>query len=257
VPLPRHPYDTARVVYRVCSIDGFVAWAATPTPCPTTTSPICCRSASPSASSSSTPPTCAASRVTSSRRAALGLKLDPAGLHPRPSGRAPIDLDQLRVAFEQMGEQAPPSSSTAHERGTAARLGRIRRARSCSCASATRTDEISTARSVTPRRLARSSHARRAHPRRARRPRTLDEYVAERPSPHRRRSASPHCAARPHRVRPLARAPQHSTPRWHPEETTAWPSESTARIEAGQRRRGPGDEPSSSSDSDDTSSSSD
>ena len=26
VPLPRHPYDTARVVYRLCSIDGFVAW---------------------------------------------------------------------------------------------------------------------------------------------------------------------------------------------------------------------------------------
>ena len=26
VPLPRHPYDTARVVYRICSIDGFVAW---------------------------------------------------------------------------------------------------------------------------------------------------------------------------------------------------------------------------------------
>jgi hypothetical protein len=26
VPLPRHPYDTARVVYHLCSIDGFVAW---------------------------------------------------------------------------------------------------------------------------------------------------------------------------------------------------------------------------------------
>lgn len=26
VPLPRHPYDTARVIYRLCSIDGFVAW---------------------------------------------------------------------------------------------------------------------------------------------------------------------------------------------------------------------------------------
>jgi transposase len=26
VPLPRHPYDTARVVYRVCDIEGFVAW---------------------------------------------------------------------------------------------------------------------------------------------------------------------------------------------------------------------------------------
>lgn len=24
--LPRHPYDTARVIYRVCSIDGFIAW---------------------------------------------------------------------------------------------------------------------------------------------------------------------------------------------------------------------------------------
>jgi transposase len=26
VPLPRHPYDTARVAYRLCSIDGFVDW---------------------------------------------------------------------------------------------------------------------------------------------------------------------------------------------------------------------------------------
>ena len=25
-PLPRHPYDTARVIYRLCSIDGFIAW---------------------------------------------------------------------------------------------------------------------------------------------------------------------------------------------------------------------------------------
>jgi transposase len=25
-PLPRHPYDTARVAYRLCSIDGFIAW---------------------------------------------------------------------------------------------------------------------------------------------------------------------------------------------------------------------------------------
>jgi hypothetical protein len=26
LPLPRHPYDTARVVYRVCNIDGFVEY---------------------------------------------------------------------------------------------------------------------------------------------------------------------------------------------------------------------------------------
>jgi hypothetical protein len=25
-PLPRHPYDTARVVYRLCGIDSFVSW---------------------------------------------------------------------------------------------------------------------------------------------------------------------------------------------------------------------------------------
>jgi len=26
LPLPSHPYDTARVVYRMCSVDGFVSW---------------------------------------------------------------------------------------------------------------------------------------------------------------------------------------------------------------------------------------
>ncbi len=26
LPLPKHPFDTARVVYRLCSIDGFVSW---------------------------------------------------------------------------------------------------------------------------------------------------------------------------------------------------------------------------------------
>ena len=26
VELPRCPYDTARVIYRLCSIDGFIAW---------------------------------------------------------------------------------------------------------------------------------------------------------------------------------------------------------------------------------------
>jgi hypothetical protein len=47
VPLPRHPYDTARVIY-----------------------------------------------------------LDPAGLHPPPGRQSPIDLETLRIAFEQIGEDA-------------------------------------------------------------------------------------------------------------------------------------------------------
>src|SRR5205807_7411898 len=25
-PLPQHPYDTARVVYRLCDVEGFIAW---------------------------------------------------------------------------------------------------------------------------------------------------------------------------------------------------------------------------------------
>jgi hypothetical protein len=35
-----------------------------------------------------------------------GLRLDPAGLHPRPSRQSPVDLDQLSGAFQRMGEHA-------------------------------------------------------------------------------------------------------------------------------------------------------
>jgi hypothetical protein len=35
-----------------------------------------------------------------------GLKVDPAGLHPLPQRKSPLDLDQVKVAFEGMGERA-------------------------------------------------------------------------------------------------------------------------------------------------------
>jgi hypothetical protein len=35
-----------------------------------------------------------------------GLKLDPAGLHPPPQRRSPVDLDQLHIAFGNIGEGA-------------------------------------------------------------------------------------------------------------------------------------------------------
>jgi transposase len=103
--LPAHPYDTARVVYRVCSIDGFVAFDgnryAVPYEHVTDILPV---------------------RVTQTelfvyaadlRRIAChelaprgaGMTVAPPGSHP-PWKTAVVDLDQLRVAFEKMGPQA-------------------------------------------------------------------------------------------------------------------------------------------------------
>jgi transposase len=106
VPLPRRPYDTARVVYRVCSVDGFVAWEgnqyAVPYDHVTDILPV---------------------RITQRElfvyaadlrviaRHELGprgggLRLDPAGLHPPPQRKIPVDLDQIKVAFDKMGGHA-------------------------------------------------------------------------------------------------------------------------------------------------------
>ena len=103
LPLPSHPYDTARVVYRICSIDGFVDWQgnryAVPYDHVTDILPL---------------------RITQQelfvyspdlrRLACYALaprgahqKLDPYGFHPTPHRQAAIDADQLRLVFDQMG----------------------------------------------------------------------------------------------------------------------------------------------------------
>jgi transposase len=105
VPLPKHPYDTARVVYRLCSIDGFIAWDgnryAVPYDHVTDILPV---------------------RITQHELFVYGpdlrlaarhellprdvhQDLDPQGLHRRWQHHAPAaDIDQLRTAFGQMGQ---------------------------------------------------------------------------------------------------------------------------------------------------------
>jgi transposase len=106
LPLPTHPYDTARVTYRLCSIDGYVEWMgnryAVPYDHVTDFLPL---------------------RVTQTelfvygpnleclaryelRPRSRGEKVDPLGFHPRPDRQAVIDVDKLRATFEQMGEGA-------------------------------------------------------------------------------------------------------------------------------------------------------
>lgn len=103
LPLPVHHYDTARVVYRVCDIEGYVAWQGNrygvPTEHVTDLLPV---------------------RVTQSEILIYAIDLslvarhelrppgkgDDVPLPGRPAARRGADLDQLRQAFLDLGEQA-------------------------------------------------------------------------------------------------------------------------------------------------------
>jgi transposase len=103
--LPQHPYDTARVIYRLCDIEGYVAWEGNRYSLPyehvTDILPV---------------------RVTQRelhvyavdlkliarhelRPKGAGCTVDLPGHRPAAARRGP-DLDQLRVAFEGLGPQA-------------------------------------------------------------------------------------------------------------------------------------------------------
>jgi transposase len=105
-PLPLHPYDTARVLYRVCSIDGFVAWDgnqyAVPYAHVTDILPV--RVTQQELFVYAPDLRCVARHELAPRGS--GLRLDPAGLHPPPQRKSSVDLDQLRIAFAQMGERS-------------------------------------------------------------------------------------------------------------------------------------------------------
>jgi len=92
-PLPRHPYDTARVIYRVCSIDGFVAWDgnryAVPYDHVTDILPV--RITQRELFVYAADLRCVARHELAPRSA--GVSLDPAGLHSLPRRKTPIDLD--------------------------------------------------------------------------------------------------------------------------------------------------------------------
>jgi transposase len=106
LPLPRHPYDTARVVYRLCSIDGFVSWDgnryAVPYDHVTDFLPI---------------------RITQDEIFIYGADLalvarhqlgprsggqdfDPTGLHRRDRRQSAADLDHVKKTYEELGEDA-------------------------------------------------------------------------------------------------------------------------------------------------------
>jgi transposase len=106
VPLPRHAYDTARVLYRLCGIDGFIRWAgnhyAVPYEHVTDILPV--RITQRELFVYAADLRCIARHELAPRGA--GLKLDPAGFHPPPQRKSPVDLDQVGAAFEHMGEGA-------------------------------------------------------------------------------------------------------------------------------------------------------
>jgi transposase len=106
VPLPRHPYDTARVLYRVCNIDGFVDYGGNryAVPYDHVTDILPLRITERELFVYAADFECVARHELAERGGHH--ELDPAGLHHRGHGRPAIDLEQLRQTYEGMGEGA-------------------------------------------------------------------------------------------------------------------------------------------------------
>jgi transposase len=177
-PLPTHPYDTARVTYRLCSIDGYVEWLgnryAVPYEHVTDFLPLRITQTELFVYGPSLAPLARYEL----RPRGRGEKIDPLGLHARAERQGAIDEDTLRAAFEQMGDGAAaflPLLSAAHPRRVWTHYARqilLLRARydtrdlDAALAHATRFGALDVA--SVERILARRSP-----------PRTLEEYVAE------------------------------------------------------------------------------
>lgn len=106
VPLPRHPYDTARVLYRTCSIDGFVDYGGNryAVPYDHVTDILPLRITPHELYVYAADFECIACHELAPRGGQL--EIDPNGLHRRRHGQAAITLDQLAQAYEAMGEGA-------------------------------------------------------------------------------------------------------------------------------------------------------
>jgi len=106
IPLPRHPYDTARVIYRLCDIEGFVHWQgnyyAVPYDHVTDWLPVRITQAELFVYAADLK--CIARHALAPRGA--GQKIDPQQLHRRRARQAAVDLDQLQQAYTRMGEHA-------------------------------------------------------------------------------------------------------------------------------------------------------
>ena len=104
-PLPRHPYDTARVLYSLCDIEGFIAfegnWYSLPYEHVTEILPV--RVTEKELFVYRGDLTCIARHTLSPRGAQHRSVIE--GHRPRHAERGP-DLDQLRVAFAGLDERA-------------------------------------------------------------------------------------------------------------------------------------------------------
>ena len=104
-PLPRHPYDTARVLYKLCDIEGFLAWDGNwySLPYDYVTEILPVRITEDELFVYKPDLTCIA-RHELRRRGAQQRAVLP-GHRPAQANRGP-DLDQLRCVFEELGESA-------------------------------------------------------------------------------------------------------------------------------------------------------
>lgn len=227
VSLPRHPYDTARVVYRVCGIDGFVDWAgnryAVPYDHVTDILPV--RVTQRELFVYAADLRCVARHELAPRGA--GRKLDPAGLHPAPQRQSPVGLDQLHVAFDNMGEHAAEffrliSRGAPRVWAWQARQILLLRERY-------RTDELdlalghAAAFGALEHRAVERILAARAMPR------TLDEYVAE-DTARRIEETLGHARTQPRDLTEYDRLPTTCASRSRTQETPTWPSKAAKTV---------------------------
>jgi len=231
VSLPRHPYDTARVAYRVCGIDGYVAWAgnhyAVPYDHVTDILPV--RITQRELFIYAADLKCVARHELAPRGA--GLRLDPAGYHPPPQRRSPIDLDQLRVAFEHMGERAADffrqlSAGPPRMWGWQARRILFLRERYSTAAIENALEHAASFGALDHPSVERILAARSL-------PRTLDEYVAEETT-RRIEETLGHARTEPRDLTEYDRLPITSSLRSPTEDTTAWRSETDTAATAGR-----------------------
>jgi hypothetical protein len=253
-----HPYDTARVVYRVCGIDGFIDWNgnryAVPYDHVTDILPV--RVTQQELFVYAADLRCIARHELARR--GEGLKLDPAGFHPPPHRKSPIDLDHLLVAFERMGEGAAAffrlmSLGVPRAWGYQARQILLLRERYATHDIDHALAHAASFGALEYRAVERILAARST-------PRTLDEYVAE-DTARRLEESLGETRTEPrdlteYDLLPLASAAP-TAPDCPTEETPPWPSETASMDTMPPATPPPPTTPSSSSDCDDTSTSSD
>jgi transposase len=226
IGLPRHPYDTARVLYRVCSIDGFVAWAGNQyaVPYEQVTDILPVRITQRELFVYAADLRCVARHELAPRGA--GLRLDPGGLHPAPKWhKRPLDADHLRIAYANMGEQAAEFYAQLSAGGQRARMWQARRIMLLRERYSTSELDAALGHAVSFGVLDYASVERILAARSQ--PRSLDEYVAEE-STRRLQETLGYTRTEPRDLTEYDRLPVTTVSRSPRQEQSAWPSETDA-----------------------------